>query len=129
MIALSAKQWKIVGLCVAGLVLIGAVLFGIDRCGSWREQRKIDKIKANVNAALVNVANIEVKKRELELQQAAELEAAKRDVEEFNEAANASIEAREEVNKALENVNIARNSNTTGTTVDELKRKLDRLDR
>lgn len=121
---------RIVLYAVGGLILLGAVLFGIDRCSTWNGQRKIDKIKANVNASLANIANLEAQKHELELKQAAELEAAKRNVQDFADAANATVQARTETNKALENLNAVKNSNAdVNVSVSDLQKKLEALEK
>lgn len=126
---LSERAWKVIIGCIVGLVLIGAVLFVSDRVTGWWSARKIDKLKANINGTLTNIATAEKQIANLREKQAAELAEANVAVKEFNDEVGASEAARIEANKALEAVNAARNSNQVGVTVDELNKKLEALDR
>lgn len=126
--AFSERTWKIIGICAAALVLLGFVLFGIDRCSSWRFTRDIDKRKVNVNAALSNIAEREKTIANLNEQQAAEKEAVKIEAQELQNAVNATNEQRVETNRALENLNASRNSNAVNVSVSDLEEKLRRLD-
>lgn len=123
----TKKAWA--GIVCAGLlVLLGLVLFGIDRCSSWRFERDIDKRKANVNAALSNIADREKTIANLNEQQAAEKEVVRRETEDLQNAVNATDQQKAETNKALANLANARNANETNVTVQELEEKLRRLD-
>lgn len=116
-------------LIAAGLlVVLGLVLFAFDRCGTYFAGKDIDKLKSNANAGLANAAKIESEIDVLKGRQAAELEAVKRDTEKLLDAVNATNAAREETNRALQNVNAARNSNTVGITAEQLAEKLRRLE-
>lgn len=126
--ALSEKTWKIIGLCAVGLVLLGLVLFGFSKCSDYRFSRDVDKRKANINAALSNIANIQQQKTELEKQEAVEKEVVKIETESLANAVNATNEQRVETNKALSNLDAAHNSNTTNTSVEDLEKLLRRLD-
>lgn len=113
---------------LAVLVILGAVLFGIDRCSTWRANRDIEARKANVNAALSNIANIEAniafdKGRQEEQKQA--VNAATQD---YLTAVNATNEVREEVNAALANVEKAKNANQANVSIRELEEKLRKLE-
>ncbi len=116
-------------MAAAGLILLLAVLFTVDRCSSYVGQRKIDKLKANVNAKTEEVIQLEKQKAVLNERQEQALQDANRAVQEFNDEVGATEEARKQSNTALEAVNAARNSNQVGVTVDELHQKLDKLDR
>lgn len=125
--AFGEKTWKIIGICFAALALLALVLFTMDRCGSYRFGRDIDKRKANVNAALSNIANIQAQKSELEKQEAVEKERVRIEIENLANAVNATDAQRLETNKALENLNAARNGNAMNVTVQELEEKLRKL--
>lgn len=113
---------------LAGLIVLGLVLFGIDRCSTWRTNRDIEARKANVNAALANIANVEANiafdKGRQEEQKAA-VNAATQD---YLMAVNATDEARSEVNAALANVEKAKNANQANVSIRELEEKLKRLE-
>lgn len=112
-----------------GLVILGAVLFGLDRCDSWWSNRNVNKQKANINAILSNINAIETgviaaTKEEL----AAEKMAANIETKALLNAVNATEETRIDTNAALANLQKAKNANATGITVKELEEKLRRLD-
>ncbi len=125
----TPKVWKLIGACVLGVIVLGFVLFVTDRCGGYFAGRKIDKLKANINAATNAVIKLEQQQAVLKERQERALEDANAAITEFNDAVNATEAARRDANAALEAVNQARSSNQVGVTVDELNRKLEALDR
>lgn len=129
MIALSAKQWKIVGYCLIGLLLLGAVLFTMDKCGGYFSSRDIDKAKANLNAALANVnaaKDVVVNDR---IDEAVVLEQVKQAANDVITASNATDQAKAEANAAVANYIAAKNANRpTGTTEADLDAKMRALE-
>jgi hypothetical protein len=123
----TPKVWKAIGLCVAGIVLIGAVLFISDRVSSWWSVRRVDKLKANVNATITGIKEREQTIANLNERQAVDKERVRIETEELAEAANASAEAQAETNKALANLQQARNANTVNTSVEDLEKLLEKL--
>lgn len=111
----------------AGLVLIAAVLFGISKCGTWRSDRDIDKQKANINAALSNIANKESVIANLQTEIAVEKEAVKHETNSLLNNINATNEAKTQTNAALANLDKARNANTTNSSAEQLEKLLEGL--
>lgn len=114
---------RIVVFAVCGLILLGAVLFTFDKCGDWSFQRKQDKLKANVNKALAEAANVEKTIANLKEQQAVQAENVNRATREYIDAQSYTDETRNEVNKALANMANAARSNGN-VSVKELEEKL-----
>lgn len=123
MISLSERQWRIAGLCVAGLFVFGAVLFGIDRCSSFRFASKQDKLKANVNTTIQQIENRNAVMANLKEQQAADIERVRIENEEYQEAQKLTDAAKAETNKAIENMKNAARTNGN-VSVEEFKEKI-----
>ena len=119
----TPRTWRIITSVASGLVLIGLVLFTVDRCGDWRTDRKNEQLKQNVNIALSNVAAREKVIANLKEQQAVEVFAVNNATREYLDAQNLTDETRREVNKALANLANAAKSNGN-ISVRELEDKL-----
>ena len=119
----TPRTWRIITSVASGLVLIGLVLFTVDRCGDWRTDRKNEQLKQNVNIALSNVAAREKVIANLKEQQAVEVFAVNTATREYLDAQNLTDETRREVNKALANLANAAKSNGN-ISVRELEDKL-----
>lgn len=117
------NHWRIVGVLAGILVLVGFVLFTVDACGDWSEKRRQDKLKANVNAALSNIANREKAIANLKERQAAETQAVNAATQEYLSAVNATDATRNETNRALSNLANAAKSNGN-VSVKELEDRL-----
>lgn len=110
------------------LVLIGGVLFGLDRLSTYRLNRAIEKAKANVNAALKEVDAAKAVVSSDKVDEAVALDHVKQAEQEVIAASNATDQAKAEANAALVNYVTAKNANIpTGTTEADLQRKLDAL--
>jgi len=117
------NHWRIVGILAAILVVVGFVLFTVDACGTWNEKRRRENLKANVNAALSNIASREKAIANLKERQAIEVEAVNRHTRDYVDAQNYTDATRTEVNKALGNLANAAKSNGN-VSVKELEEKL-----
>ena len=117
------RHWRILGALLGTLAIIGLVLFAAESCGDWSFQRKQDKIKANINTALANIAEREKAIANLKEQQAVEAQEVNRATSEWMDAQNYTDQTRKEVNKALANLANAGKSNAN-ISVEELKEKL-----
>jgi thioesterase domain-containing protein len=125
MIALSTQQWKIVGLCVAGLVLIGIVLFTFQTCGNYFSGRDINKARANVNAALVEVKAAKEVVANDRVDEAVALDHVKQAANDVVSASTATDEAKTAANQAVANYEAAvKEKRPTGTTEADLDEKL-----
>lgn len=115
-----------IGLTVAAaLVVIGAVLFTLDRCSTWRANRDIDKARANVNAAMqeVNAAKATVANDRID--EALALQNVNAAVQDVVNASTATDAAKAEANAALANYKAAVEARRpTGTTEADLDAKL-----
>lgn len=129
MIALSAKTWRIVGISALGLVLIGVVLFGIDRCGTWKANRSIEKDKQKIANTVAEISNISNQISNLELQKAEKQGELNRDVETLANNVYGRDEAKAETNAALANyqraVRANVNANATAKQIEEALKKLE----
>lgn len=121
-------HWRIIAYCVAGLAVLGLVLFLFDKCGDYRTNRDIEKRKANINAALSNIAVKEGTIANLQIDVAVEKERVKESVKEHLEAVNASDAVKANTNAKLANLDAARNVNTTNSSVQDLEDVLRRLE-
>lgn len=117
------KHWRKIAVGVGLLVLIGLVLFGADKCSDYRFRSKQEKLKANVNTALANVAETQKVIANLKERQAVEVEAVNRATKEYLDAANVTDATKQDTNKALANMANAAKSNGN-VTVKELEEKL-----
>lgn len=114
----------------AGLVLIAAVLFGLDRCGTWQANRGIQKDKEKIANTVSQIANIKTEIANLQNQEAEKRGELARDVETLTNQVFGREEAKAEANKALANYNaaLAANSNVNATAQDftNILEKLDK---
>lgn len=127
----SIKDNRKVLLIIGGLALLLILGWYLLTVGeTWYGNRQIDKLKANVNAALqaVNAARQQVNQDKVEENRA--LEDVKTATNQYVEAVNATNSARAETNRALTNLSSAVNANhPVGVTVDQVQRQLDDLDK
>lgn len=113
---------------VIGLVILGAVLFGASKVSNWWGNRQIDKARANVNAALVELKQAEANKAADETAVAVAVEKVKQAAEDVVIASNTAEKGREEINAATQNLaNVAAANRPTGTVASDLEKKLDQL--
>lgn len=112
------KPYKFVIVGVALLLLIGAVAFTIDRCGSWSFSRDIDRKKANVNTAIdkIKAINANIAAEQKALNEAITSVAVAKD--DYLEAVNATDGTREAVNQSIERMKQAANSNRNVNAAD-----------
>ena len=126
----STTVWKAIGVSIGLMFLIGAVLFGIDRCSAWNSNRKIEKARQAVNAALSNLANAQTNLAVDKAEEARRVEDVKIATNQLIEASNATDRARAETNQALSNLASAVNANLpVNTTSEDIQRRLDELDK
>lgn len=128
---------KIVAMFKIRAVYIGAALilllvfvwFGITKCSEWGARREIDQMKANVNIALQDLTNAQSNLHVDQTDVAVKEDRLKEATNQLLDAANATDVSRIEANKALANFISSHNANLpSGTTADDLQRKLDSLD-
>lgn len=126
--ALTPSPGRKAVLVVIGLVLlIGGVLLAIDRCGTWRSDRDIEKRKANINAVLANIEIKETTIANLQTQVELEKQAANTEMKQLLENINATEATKVETNAALANLDRAKNANTTNSSVKQLEELLEKL--
>ena len=121
------QTWKAIGIAVGLLAVLGFVLFAFDRCGSYFDNRDIEKRKAKIANTVAQIETKEAVIANLQTEIAVEKEQAKRDTLELLENVNATNEAKAETDKALANLDAARNANTTNSSLKELTDALDKL--
>ena len=115
---------------VLGLVLIVAVLFGVQKCSDWRFDRGVRKDKQKIANTLGEIANIKSEQANLALQEAEKRGELKKDMEDLANKTFGRDEAKQAANAALANFNaaLASNSNVDRTSDDILK-KLEELEK
>jgi tetratricopeptide (TPR) repeat protein len=135
---MNAPEWlkpylttKVVLTVVGLLVLLGLTAWALQSCGDTLFNHGIDKKKANVNAGLANVANIEQNIGEhekaianLKEAQAAEKQNVNALTQDYLDSANVAGDKRAEAQKALANLDAAHNANATNVAVKDLEEKL-----
>lgn len=124
----SDPRKRVVLWMVLGLVVLAGLLFIADRVTGWRDKRVIEVKRAEINAALANLANAQ---DNLERDKIAEIQ-HKQDViektERYLNAINATDSARAETNRALQNLGSAVNANrNVGITVADLEKRLNEV--
>lgn len=125
---LDFKYKRTLIVALLGLVLFALVLFGIDRCDTYRDNQRTEALRANVNAAMAELANVQTDVTKDKQDEAVAIERVRQATIAYLEARNAATGARNAVNEALVNLQEQVNANKpTGTTADDLKRKLDEL--
>lgn len=111
------------------LVATGAVLWSLDAFGDWRFRRGVKKDKAEIKQSLANIANKEQTIANLQTEIAVEKEKVRADTETLLKDTATTDEAKAETNKALANLDAAKNANTTNSSVTDLERLLEQLDK
>lgn len=123
----TTRTWKIIGACVAGIALLGVVLWGIDAFGNWRFDRGVAKDKAEIKQGLANIASKESTIANLQTEVAVEKERVRQQTVEHLENINATEQVKAETNAALANLDAAKNANTTNSSVSDLEKALEKL--
>jgi len=122
-------HWKQMLYALGGLILLGGVLFGIQKCGDWRAGRKIDKLKANISIATKELANVQANIDADKIDEAKKLEDVKLATNSYIDATSATDAGKKELKQALQNVNSAVAANRPiGTTASDLNRRIAELD-
>jgi hypothetical protein len=127
----TAIAFSKTGLLILGLiiVLVGSALYITDCGSSYFFNRGVDKLKANVNAAINDAANIKQQEANLEqkkIEANANVNAAVSDLQRqtYGHEQDKAI-----TNQALANFNKALASNSNiDRTAEDLKRQIERLD-
>ena len=120
-------QWRIVILGVALLIVFGAVLFTYDSCGTYYANRGNEKLKANINAALSNIAEKEQTVANLKTEIAVEKEGVKIETETLLKDTFTTDEKRVATNQALQALANAQNSVAVNSSVANLEKLLREL--
>lgn len=120
---------RLIGSFIFGLVVIGGVLFGIDKRSNWRTTRETNKIKANIANGITKIANIQTQISNLEVQKAETQGELKRDVETYANQTYGREDDKIRTNQALANYNQALKTNTnidaTRQQIEDALKKLD----
>jgi len=124
----SLRVWKTFAAVIGGLILIAIVLFALDRFGTWRSNRDIDKRKANINAVLANIETKESTIANLQTEVALEKQAANIETKALLENINTTEATKEETNRALGNLANAKGKDTTNSSVADLEKLLKQLE-
>lgn len=126
------KAWPYyrIALPIAGLVvLLLAVLFLFDRCGTWGEQKDTDKRKQAINANVQEIGNLSNQIANLEIEREGLRVGVNRDMEQLQRDLFGHEEAKREANQALANYQKALNTNSNvNRTAQDLEEVLRRLD-
>lgn len=118
---------KLVAVGIGIIVVIGFVLFTVDRCGTWIDNRDIAKQKAAINAKVANIEAKEAVIANLATEIAIEKQQVKDDTAVLLDNINATNEARVLTNQALANLDAARNANTTNSSLKDFQKALDEV--
>lgn len=126
--AFSEKTWKIIIAAGVGIIILGAVLFGLDRCGTWRANRGIAKDKQKIANTVAEIGNISNQISDLEKAKAEKQGELTRDVETMQNNVYGLDDAKAETNAALGNYQKAVNANTnTNATAQQIEEALKKL--
>lgn len=113
----------------AGLLLLAAILFGLDRCGTWKANRGIEKDKAKIANTVSEISNVKGQINELELKRAELQGELNRDVETLANNVFGQEAAKVETNQALANFNAALKANSNvNATAQQIEEALKRLE-
>lgn len=111
--------------CIAALMLFGWLISGVDSC---RFESKQDKLKANVNAAVQEIGNINSQIANLNERKAEVKVGIERDTAELVNSVYGHEGAKQATNQALANYNAAVQSNSNvDRSAEDILRKLDEL--
>ena len=102
---------KVIGWLVIGLIFILGSLFLADRYSTWKGNRDVNRLRANVNLASQELRQAQdslAKDRVLESSAVARVAEA---TNVYLEAVNASTEARRATNEAIKNLRVTVNAN------------------
>ena len=111
------------------LVIVGAVLFGLDWFSDWNFRRQMSKANANVVKELNQLSNIqdqqaakEKELQDLQIAEAAQKERVIQAAKDAETAAKAERDAQIAANQALDNVNAVNAQDFNGTTLDNAQK-------
>lgn len=125
----SPNVWRAIFTVGALIVLLVIVLFTVDRCSTYRDNKKVNEHKANIANIAANIKKMETgvipaTKEEIAAQKAA----ANVETGLLLDAVGATDEAREATNAALANLEAAKGKDTTNSSVKDLEDALRRLE-
>lgn len=127
--AFSERTWKIIGAAIAGVIILGAVLFGIDRCGTYRANKDTAKAKQKIANTVAEINDIGKTISNLEQKKAEKQGELNRDVETLQNNIYGLDDAKAETNAAIANFQKAVNANTnTNATAQQIEDALKKLD-
>lgn len=107
------------------MIALGIILYIVQTAGSWNFNRKENKLKANANLALKEIANTKEQIANLKQVEAAQIANVNHAVKEYQDSVNTTDADRIETDNALKELsNIHANSNIS---VEELERRLNGL--
>lgn len=120
------KRYQKIILVVGGcMIALGIILYIVQTAGSWNFNRKENKLKANANLALKEIANTKEQIANLKQVEAAQIANVNHAVKEYQDSVNTTDADRIETDNALKELsNIHANSNIS---VEELERRLNGL--
>ena len=121
-------KYRILIVIVALVGVLGGLLWFFGYVDKWWFDRGVRKDKEAIKEQLSNIAVKEEQIANLRVEVAEEKVKAAEAVKDLAAASNATDQAKNETNKALANLNAARNSNQTNTSVEDLQKLLDKLD-
>lgn len=124
----SPTVWKAIIGVGGAVVLLGATLLLFDKCGTYFDDKKTTKLRANVNAAAQELKDAQANKDKDNIDVIVKTERMKAAVNAAVDAANATDAAKMEVARATQNLaNAAASNRAVDVSVVEINRQLDNL--
>lgn len=123
-------HWKIIATIVGLIVVLGVVLFTIDRCSTNRDIKRTEEKKEAIKDATNQIANVSNQITQLEIEREGLRANVNRDMQQLQKDVFGREEAKREANQALANFMNAVNANTNvDRTAEDLERILRELDK
>lgn len=120
--------WKAIGVSVGLLIVLGAALFTMQQCGTWRGQRSVAKDKAKIANTISEISNIQTQIANLEQQKAEKTGELKVHAEELANSIYGREEAKIQTGAAIANYQAAVNAKLpTDATAQQIEDALNKL--
>lgn len=121
----ASANRRIIIYVVAALFVIGLVLFAFDRCGNWKNNRQIEKLRTNVSLATNELKQVQSNIANAKQDEAVKLQAVNIAVNDYTAKSNATDAAKAATNQAIVNMQSAVNANkSVDVTASDLENQL-----
>lgn len=113
---------RIIWASIGCFILLLFILFMFDYCSGWSDRREIDRLNKNINGVQSNINGVRENLSNLSIENRLQSENLNRLATNHNSDKNATDEARDASNRALENVWRIENGNFNNVNLTEAEK-------